>query len=159
MKKRNEDYECHDENCGTSKWSASSAEEFEKAIKAGGKATAEKIKKIVCTLATYVAPGACLWYGVSPDTKRQNVLVWIPDSGKTVLCLDTAGKSRIYCKGATAWHKIHSRLLQILEQEKLRDWKPGGKKTSFHIDVAQKSEAYINRLYDLYTQAIRMEVR
>ena len=159
MKKQSKDCECPDENCGVSNWRASSSGKFEAAIEASGKATAEKIRKIVCTLATHVAPGACLWYGVSPDTKRQNVLVWVQESSRTVLCLDAASKSRIYCKGTTTWHKIHCRLLQRLEQEKLRRWKPGGKRARFHIDVAQEPETYINRLCDLYAQEIRMEVR
>ena len=157
MNKDKTGYKCPEKRCGVSGWPSSTEENFDLKVEENDRVTTGNIKKVVNLLKKHApSRGACLWYGVSPDTNRQNVLVWLPGPRRTVLCLDASGKSRIYCKGETVWHDMHGRLLRMLHQEKLKQQKPESKQANFHIDLGQEPETYVDKFCNLYTQALSL---
>ena len=139
------------------RWPESSREAFWSEIKTKNQSIEKNIRKIVNILEEHVNTEACLWYGVSPPTKRQNVLVHLPQPKCTALCLDSSGKLRLYCKGGTIWHRIHRDLLGRLRWQEPFGQKRGKNKVKdwIYVNIAQEKDEDIDVLCRLYAEAIK----
>ena len=145
---------------GDPRWPDSSCEAFWSEIKTKNKSIEKNIKKIVDILEKHVNTEARLWYEVSPSTKCQNVIVCFPMLDRTVLCLDSSGKLRLYCKGKTIWHRIHRNLLERLRWQEPFGQKQGKNKVKdwIYINIAQEEDKDIDTLCQLYLKAITDEM-